>query len=249
MKRAVLLFLILSVTLSSLMLSSCQDLKGQLNSAIEKTNSLPSYEATVDMNVKATANGVSVEIPTTALIKGARRDTGAPLSYTKIDMDVLGEEVSAELYYDCTWMYYITEGETTRITAQAADKSLLLSEDVDEIVKKLPADVLEDAKVKMDNFITKTVTVKMDNDKFLEIYEEFAAAMKESVGLGANIKTLKILDSEVVITIQKGYILSYDINFDMSMKQNGVDVTVNVSASLNFIDPGKEVEITMPQDL
>ena len=56
-----------------------------------------------------------------------------------------------------------------------------------------------------------------------------------------------IENGSVSVTVKDGYVTNYDLSYRMSMEVYGIVADATVTASVEFVNPGKTVTITPPE--
>ena len=267
MKHKRLLFISVLIVLS-LLLGACGsvDISKQsayelIKNAVEKTSKLDSYE--MDMKIKAVTEvfGEKIETPMDFSMKVEGASGNALKAVGKVAMNILGVQIDADYYQEGNTVYINISGNKLRLSADSADaKPFTFSDTEKSIIKALPEDVVKEVTNIQHDDGSRTVSVMIDGDTFMEFFNELVSEYSNQETYAELMEDLKALigisNANVTITVlPNGYIGEYDIQFDMNVSLSsvtaGMDFTTKVSldASIEFKDPGTKVTVTAPADL
>ena len=266
MKHKKLLFISVLIVLS-LLLGACGsvDISKQsayelIKNAVEKTSKLDSYE--MDMKIKAVTEvfGEKIETPMDFSMKVEGASGNALKAVGKVAMNILGVQIDADYYQEGNTVYINISGNKLRLSADSADaKPFTFSDTEKSIIKALPEDVVKEVTNIQHDDGSRTVSVMIDGDTFMELFNELVSEYSNQETYAELMEDLKALigisNANVTITVlPNGYISEYDIQFDMNVSLSsvtaGMDFTTKVSldASIEFKDPGTKVTVTAPAD-
>ncbi|MBQ2757642.1 MAG: hypothetical protein IJF31_04075 [Clostridia bacterium] len=243
MKKIVSLCLIVCLLLSmTLVLTSCQNAQKTVDKAIEKTAELDSYAVQMNMNISMTGAGVTTTIPMTMKMKIADAKSDAPKAEVDMSMEMFGETMDAKYYTSGEWAYFVDGENSYKIKVADAGVDSNYSEDM---MKKLPEELLKDVEVVKNDDKSKTVTVAIPDETFNELFDDLLDMMTDSMGVTAT--GLTISDAVVEITVKDGYVQAYGIDFSMAMTVEGVSFTATAECEMVFDNPGEAVTVTLPE--
>ena len=262
MKKFISVLLIILMLCSILFVSACSDrddddddnnnnnpstLNAQklVEDAITKINNLDSYYAIMTQDIHLSMQGVSMDMPVTVSIKVQDATTANPKMYAIQDMQMLGQNITTELYIDGDYIYLDSNGYQAKISKDEIGDTDQLSYDktLEELLLVLPDDVMNDIIVKINESGNRYVEVDFDSAKFLEFYESNIEDISSSIN--ASIDDLQISDSKVKIVLDKsGYVKEYVLTYKMSISTQGQTANADVNLKIEFIDPGKSVTVT-----
>lgn len=220
--------------------------------AVEKTRSLDSFDAKLDVNISSNVAGVDIAVPLGTKVKAAGLKGDNAVYYTGTD--------AGESFYEGDWCYTVSAGIGTKKQVEGGGGVCEAVETINSIQQVLPAMLLVDVTITDDADGLKTVSVPIPDDKFEEIFNEFISNMSvetvnDALEGAAEITSFRGYNAVVRITVsQNGYVKSYAINFDLDVTANvtflfiktTTTFTSNVDAVLTYNDPGTPVTITFP---
>ena len=243
MKKIISCLLVCCMLLGSLLtLSSCGTAQ-TLERAIEKTERLDDFHAEMSMVITTTANGVSVSVPVSIEMKVKDADKDEPIIWAELSATVMGQTVESEIYCEKDMIYTLTDGVGTKERAEDSEEDHDYDETVEDMLQELPKSVLEDVEFEKNDDGSKTATIELSGELFKDIFEEVVEDLNDG-----NAEDVEVDNAEVVITIEKGYVVDYDISFEMIARYGGTRTVTEVEMEVEFIDPGKRVTITPPKD-
>ena len=273
MKRIASLALALCVIALTALMSSCgngkknavEELVEQVTAyslssrAVEKTRSLDSFDAMLEVNISSNIAGVDVAVPLGTKVKAAGLKGTAPVYYSGTGETVFGS--ASESFYEGEWCYTVTAGVGSKQKVEGGGAVCEGVATINSIQQVLPAMLLVDVTIGSDENGLKTVSVPIPDDKFEEIFSEFVNEMTVDAVNGAlegaaEITSYRGYNAVVRITVsENGYVKSYAINFDLDVTANvtvfilktTTTFTSNVDAVLTYTDPGMPVTITFPE--
>ena len=158
----------------------------------------------------------------------------------------MGQKIETESYMDGEYVYVVTDGEGYKTTLEEAEGEYDYSEELNENFQKLPEDLLKDIELVKGEDGSYSVTVNIPNETFKEIYGDLLDEVSEA-SLGEVFDGLTISDCVVTVTVKDDYATNYDLSFKMVMEVEGMEVTADVTADYEIVNPGKSVTITPPQ--
>ncbi len=232
-----------------------------VSEAVKKTSELDSAQVSMVMSTTTEALGTKMTIPITADLKMTGMKSGKINMLGNIKANMLGMEMSIDIYFDSQAMYLSMMGMKVKIdpnTADAGDYNF--AETYKGMVQEIPEDVLKDIEIVTNDDKSKSVSFSLDGEKFSSIYKDLIRNLSDIEQYSESIKDLKsdikISDAKVDITVlPNGYIGTYSVKFnmDVSMKsaEYGMDQSMNMSMDIkvSYVDPGKTVTVTPPADL
>lgn len=247
-KITTLLIALLMVAVSVLSFASCNALKTEevINQGIENTSKLTDFEANMNMVIDMKMTSVTMNMPMNVSMKVKDADKENPITYALMSMEVMGQKIETESYMDGEYVYVVTDGEGYKTTIEDAEGEYDYSEELNENFQKLPEDLLKDIELVKGEDGSYSVTVNIPNETFKEIYGDLLDEVSEA-SLGEVFDGLTISDCVVTVTVKDDYATNYDLSFKMVMEVEGREVTADVTADYEIVNPGKSVTITPPQ--
>ncbi len=245
MKKIVSIFMVICLMCMTFMLASCSAAPNEVvDSAIEKTNELTSYEAKMTMNISVEIEGETMEVPMVINMKFADLDKEAPKVYMSMESEELGDDAT-EIYMDSEWVYMSMGGEGMKIKLEDYMDSVD-EEDVEQyandILVSLPADILKDVEVTKNDAGNKVVAVEIDSAVFKDLFKDALDTIEDQL---PDIDDVDFENCKVEVeTSKKGYIAKYSMSFDMVMELYDMEANTHVSYVIEFINPGEDVTVT-----
>ncbi len=247
-KITTLLIALLLVTVSVLSFASCNALKTEevINNGIENTSKLTEFEAKMDMVIDMKMTGMTMNMPMSVSMKVKDADKENPIAWALMSMEVMGQKIESESYMDDEYVYVVTDGEGYKTSIEDADGEYDYSKELNENFQKLPEDLLKDIELTKGEDGSYKVTVNIPNETFKELYGDLLDEVSEA-SLGEVFDGLTISDCVVTVTVKDDYATNYDLSFKMTMEVEGMEVTADVTADYEIVNPGSSVTITPPQ--
>lgn len=247
MKR--IISVILCFACICMLLTACTEDKPDpakvINSALERTAALNSINAEVEMNIDLMSNGVTVTIPMTMTCKGVDLQSESPRAAAVMEMSAMGVSIEMEMYMEDEWIYVNAFGSGLKINAdayEAANGSINTGADY---LETLPEEILKDVELIANSDGSQTATVSVPNDVFTTLFEDLIDSANSTASTDA--ESVTVNNAMIVMTIKDGYIVTYDISFEMVIENSGESITAKVSAKTKYNDPGMDVTITPPE--
>lgn len=247
MKRKILsVLLALCVVLMCISLTACKKESAYtvIGSAVEKTQSLDSMEAEMKIEMNMVTDGMTMSIPITADMKATALQSSSPKISSVISTSMLGQDIIMSLYQEGDWAYVVIDDMKYKTNIKETESEYDYSDDMNDMLKTLPEELLKDVEVTANEDGSMTVTVSIPDEKFSEIYEDFLEGLDTTTGAeGADIK---ISNAVVTITVAEDYISVYDMKFNMDTEIEGVTAATEVKATITYRNVGAEVTVTPP---
>ena len=244
MKRIISVVLAVCMLLSVMVLASCAETPESLiNGAMIKMASLTSIEAEMDAEIKMSMLGVDMSMPIDMHVIMDEIKSENPVGSVKAEMSFLGESVAMDMYMDGKgWAYMTVAGESYKVNTEAASAELPLSSDsVTDMITQFPEDLFEGAVIEKNDDGSKSVTLVITAEQYAELFGEAMDSLSGSLGAAVSVK-----DVTLEITVKGGYVVEYDIEFDMDMNIEGMTVSASMDMDIDYINPGKAVKVTPP---
>ena len=242
MKKIVSLFLVVCLLLSmTLVFTSCQNAAKTVDKALEKTAELESYAAQMNMKITMTGAGITTTIPMTIKMKVEDAKSESPKVEADMSMEMFGETLEVKYYISGDWAYFVADDNNYKMKLDDAGVDSDYSEDM---MKKLPEDLLKDVKVVKNDDKSKIVTVAIPDETFNEMFDDLLDTMTDSMGVNAT--GLTISDAVVQIIVKDGYVQTYGVDFSMAMTVEGVSFTATAECEMVYENPGEAVTVTLP---
>ena len=238
MKKIISMILVVLMLCTSFILASCNttDPEKEIEDSIEKINDLEAYDATMVMSITMKMNGQSYTMPATIDIKASDDEM-----YAFYEMNIIGEKMEMEIYSDYEYIYVLSDGQGVK-TPFKENSEYNYNASIDNVLKPLPEDVLENGEIDEDDDGNKVFTVEIDSETFMELYNESVESMGDDYA--ASVEDLNLSDAIVTIAINDdGYVAYYNMEYTMTLSVYGEDVEADVVMEITFNDPGEAVEI------
>lgn len=247
-KLTTILVALLLVATCAFSLASCQalDTVEVINGAIEKTAKLNEYEAKMDMSVEMTMSNVTMSVPVIVDLKVKNATTENPTMWMKMSTEIMEEKMEVELYVEGDYAYIVTDGEGYKMNASDIEAEYDYEDDLKEMIKKLPADLIKDIELNKSEDGSYKVTLNLSEETFNELYSDMIEEMSE-IALSGVEGEAGVGNGSVSVTVKDEYVTNYDLSYDMSMELYGMVADATVTASIEFVNPGKTVTITPPE--
>ncbi len=247
-KITTLLIALLMVAVSVLSFASCNALKTEevINQGIENTSKLTEFEANMNMVIDMKMTGMTMNMPMSVNMKVKDADKENPITYALMSMEMMGQKMETESYMDDEYVYIVADGEGYKVSIEDAEGEYDFSEELNENFQKLPVDLLKDIELVKGEDGSYNATVNIPDETFKELYGDLLDEVSEA-SLGEVFDGLSISDCVVTVTVKDDYATNYDLSFKMAMKVEGMDVTADVTANYEIVNPGKSVTITPPE--
>lgn len=214
--------------------------------AAKKTNELESAETTAKMVMTLSAGDNSLEMPMNMDIKMSGINTDDMMMDMKMEMEIMGQTVSATSYY--TDGYYYMDDSTTGKIRYAMDLKDLQEEMT-----------VAGAKTDLEKDDFEELTAEKSGKEYILTYKLKKDSMNETVdaALGSMGDMLSGADMDIdfsdiagTMTVNKdGYIYAQTMTIPMSTTVEGQDMTFDIHIDITYVDPGKEVTVELPDDL
>ncbi len=247
MKKITSMLLTVLALFTVLSFASCNTLSTVevINGAIEKTAALNEYEAKMDITIDMAMEGMTMNIPMSIVAKIKDAKSENPITSAEMTTKILGQKMSVTSYSDGNYVYVSQDGEGYKMSIEEADGEYDYAEDVDDMLKELPEDLIKDVTLEEGEDGEYKLTVNVPNETFNELYGDLIDGMSES-SVGEIVDEISVSDCKIVVTVKDGYVSSYDITFKMEMAVEGMNTSSSVTAKVEFVNPGKSVSIIAP---
>ena len=248
MKKIIALICMLIMVATCFAFASCQalDTVEVINGAIEKTAKLNEYEAKMNMNVEMTMSSITMSVPVIVDLKVKNATMENPIIYAKMSTEIMEEKMDVELYMEGDYAYITANGKSYKASVDDLDDEYDYEDDLKEIIKKLPADLIKDIELKKSEDGSYNVTLNLSEETFNELYSDMIEEMNE-IALSDVEGEAGIGNGSVSVTVKDDYVTNYNLSYDMSMELYGMVADATVTASVEFVNPGSSVTITPPE--
>lgn len=216
-----------------------------INEALEKTKNLESMSAEMKMEMNMVGDGITMSVPMTVKLKAKDMKGSNPIISMVISMTMFGQSIDIELYQEDQWAYMVMEDLKYKANAKDMESEYDYAESADDMLQKIPEELLKDAKLVKAEDGSQSVTIAFPEEKFTEIYDDFIESVSSAAE--ADIGEMKISDAVAKITIANGYVTGYDLAFTMEMIVEDTSSTTEIKATLTYENPGQDVTITPPE--
>lgn len=230
MKKLLVLLTVASLLLG---LTSCVATpEDALVSAMEKTYALKSGQMTLDFSVQASAEtyGISVTYDIESDLKFTTKN-GVEIMQGEMSVNMFGQSIDANLYYDGTYVYTETSGVKVKQELSPDEASSEMGAGTAILLEK---EDIVDPSVTVENNAT-VYSFGIDAQRFIELMGDNSTLSDFS----------DISNVELSITVANGYMTRLVAVFGASITEVDVEVTMD----MGFINPGQAVEVTLPTDL
>lgn len=247
-KITTLLIALLMVAVSVLSFASCNALKTEevINKGIENTSKLTEFEANMNMVIDMKMTGMTMNMPMSVNMKVKDADKENPITYALMSMEMMGQKMDTESYMDDEFVYVVADGEGYKVSIEEAEGEYDFSEELNENFQKLPVDLLKDIELVKGEDGSYKATVNIPDETFKELYGDLLDEVSEA-SLGEVFDGLTITNCVVTVTVKDDYATNYDLSFKISMEVEGMEVTADVTADYEIVNPGSSVTITPPE--
>ena len=247
MKKIVSMVLLVCMLLCcALPLSSCSKSPAAVvTAAMIRTGKLDSYEAFMIVDMTTFVLGVEVSIPMEIRIKAQDVHGKTPKMSADMSITYDGHTTTNVVYVEGDWLYTYRDHEGVKAKMEedeAHDSDYLTS--IKEMLQELPDSLFEDAELVENKNGSQTVKLELSDDEL----EDMFGNMLDSISDGAGADDVSTSDATVAITVKDRYIQSYRIAFDMYMDVEGYKTVTEVVVDLQFVNPGRDVEVEFPPD-
>jgi hypothetical protein len=101
---------------------TAEELEKQLTDAMEKIDALKELDAKYDFDIVMKADGETVEMPITMLMKAKGLDTEDPTTYVEMTMEYMGESMETVAYHEDGWDYAVANGMSYKMASATPDE-------------------------------------------------------------------------------------------------------------------------------
>ena len=215
-------------------------------SAITRTAALDSYSAVMEMSAFYSIGEEPVAVPMTVVMKVEDGRSEAPKISADASMSLFGKKLfEVSTYSDGEWMY-LSMGELGgyKTAIENAD-DYNYTANLFSIMKEIPANAFESIEMEKDEKGNSVITIDISDGAFAGLYGDLITSVNS--GTGADVSSVTVADPELKITVEKGYIKVYDLEFDMNVTVNGEAISTKIVAKITYSDPGKAVTVDPPE--
>ena len=215
-----------------------------ISTAMENTGKLNAINLEMQMDVSVSLAGQTIDVPMMVVCKAKNVNTDTPIIQANTSASVMGQKSTVEMYQEGNWAYISTQGQNFKMDVSDGNPYDQLGSSQD-IMMDLPEELLKGLSMSQNSDGSQSIRITIPNDTFESIYGDMLENINSTTGVGSA-TSLSIKDATVDITVNKGYVVEYGMNFEMAMTLSGYDANSRVTASVKFIDPGQDVIITPP---
>lgn len=248
MKKITSLFMIILALFTVLSFASCDRLSTEevINGAIKNTAKLNEYEAKMNMSIDMSMTNMTMSVPMSISMKVKDADKENPIVWALMSMEMMGQKTEIESYMDNEYAYVLMGDEGYKMSVDDSENEFDYTEDLDDMFKELPVDLIKDIELEKNKDGIYKVTVTIPDEVFEEAYGDLIDSMNETA-LGMVDGSVSINECVVTVTVKGDYVTNYDISYKMSMSAQGIDVDATVTANMEFVNLGEAVTITPPE--
>lgn len=218
-----------------------------INGAIEKTASLNSLDATIDMEIEIEMNGISLTDPMTMVLetKASGIHSGDLRSSTDAEMSVMGVTVEMNTYLENEWVYVTAKGSSFKMKTDKFESFNGSMGSGSDYLVSLPEDLLKDIELIPSNDGSQSATISVPDDVFATLFEDVINSASSTSG--SCLSNVTVTNAQFGFTIKDGYVTICDVEFDMKIEASGVTATSKVISKVKYNNPGSEVTVTPPE--
>lgn len=232
-----------------------------VKNAMEKTGGLKDAEMKLTEEIHAQATGITLDVPLVYDLKVRDFNGENPVGMGEMSMQALAQKSKVEFCFDKDFFYVNQGGVKLKFKKDSQEAALYMDYDPDKLLKMLPEETLEGVTVLLNEDGSRTVSTDLSEEAFSALYKEITEDMEDKAAnniLGENGISMDLSEFHVDITVlENGYLGLYSVSFSGDMTLDGeatladgpVTIHYKMKATLEFIDPGKEVQLTLPADL
>ncbi len=246
MKRILSLLLVFILCISMSACGDKVDATDIYKAAKEKTDALSSFDATMNVNVRYKTGGKLAGNESVVHTQLDRRSEGAPVYYSVYNIKDLsiGQEYTSSMYYADNVVYEMSgigEKYMTRVSVESIESSF------SSVAIDIPEKAFKACRVKGNS-----VSASVDADVVAELAESFLAGVTNNYSSVNGDGEFDFDYSGVDIaftTDDNGYFSNMSIAYSADFMAAEGKTTAEVSLSVTYNNPGKDVDITAPDDL
>ncbi len=206
--------------------------------AVEKTQALESYEMELEMEMKMTAEGMTVEIPMKLNIRIARKD-GEQVRRILSETQVMGEKIAGDAYFEGEYTYYTSPDGNYKIKTEEDEDSFGPLTDI--TVTQLDEAFSPDVRMTEDDDGNRSFTLSLTADQLPDAFGEIIESMTEE-NIIADVTDITL----TAVIAPDGYFSSFAVRFKMPMEMSGTEINTDFSVVCRYVDPGKPVTVEAP---
>lgn len=235
MKRIVSLVLALCMLVGvALSLTACsQSPEEMVAEAVAKTNELDSYAGKMKILMSMEISGQKMDVNMFTDMKVQNANGDDVKTQMDLEMELLGSKIRMTSYSDKEWVYMVSSDGNYK---QKIEDNANEINQMDTIIKDLPADLFEGVEVVKEENGTNSITIAIPDDVFNEIYADLLETVGENLSVQGGEVTIS--DAVVKINVKDDLITTYDITFVLTRTTNGLTVVADVTASCEFTQYG-----------
>lgn len=216
--------------------------------ATQKTSELTSMESTSETTISLAAEeaGLNMDIDMNMDIKISGIGSDSVLADIDMTIDMMGESTSVKSYYKDGYYYY---GDSSNGVKYPMDIEELESQILSASTQALnEEDFKEISMEKKDKEYLLTYTI--NGDSMNEILDSLLSSVPDLASLTDLGMELEMSDVSGTSTVNKdGYFTKAVLTIPMSMDIAGQSLSLEITNSNTYVDPGKEVTVELPDDL
>lgn len=216
------------------------DAKKIYEEAIEKNASLTSMDMTSVVKMSLSQGDEAMDFITSMDTKVSGMNTDSLVYYAKTAMDMSGESVEMEMYYNDGYCYlsqdsqaikyaYDMDGITEQVQ-QSVDTSIISADSMEELTAKKDGD----------GYIIDFVA---DPDSMTDYVNQAISSLQDAMA-GVSMDIEKV-DGTYAIN-KDGYYTSAKVNMEISMSAEGETISMAMTVDATINNPGEDVTITLP---
>ena len=217
------------------------------SAAYGKTSALTSAAIGLNMNVKMSMEGISMEIPMVYDVKISGLNSESAVYRVLATTSMFGEEVTTDVYAADGYSYYTdAEGNYKVVTGSDYDSCEILPV-LDFFKVAFSEELLKDVAVTESEDGSMSFELSLTGEQFVENYSAIVADMSE--GESIELDASAYSDVKVSITVDaQGYVGSHSIGFTtvISDAEYG-DTTYECVYAISYTDAGTEVTVEAPE--
>ncbi len=252
MKKIIALVLSVLLVASMLAFTSCgkePTAYELISAATEKSAALKDIELEQTVNMKMDMMGMSMDIPIKMTLKGKDIDSDNAIYYSLVNTTMMGMSVDAVVYIEGDDVYTVTMGEGYKVKGGKLIDEYDISKDLTAVFFCPAESVFEGVEVVKNEDGTRSVSLVMTQEEYINAYRPYYDSLMGEVGLGGD---ATLSDIKVTVTVDSdGYICGFKMSCGLSMTvtEMGMDVpvTATLDTDIKFVNIGGNVTITPPE--
>lgn len=218
-----------------------------LEKATEKQQTMDDIDADIKMSMSMQAEGETVDYDVTMKMKESGITTESPKMAMQMDMNILGQSIRMNTYYTEGYSYTEAMGQKMKMAMDLSEMSERLKQN--SAFMEIQADAYQSLELTEEgnHYV---IDFEADGDKMNELAETLLDSMMSNALGDAGDFQMSVGEVQGVLTIDKDFnIVKQEMKMDMTMTVEDTDVSIALDMDMDVNNPGKEVEVELPDDL